>query len=105
MERTKKHTTTKVQRTKRSPLVDVTNIQVKARFEKADSLCLETYVMFLGKFKACLYFRKDNKWYIQNNLPEFPVHNGPYRTEQDAKNICIKIAHTFFSMVDYEKNA
>lgn len=82
--------------------INISNVEVKARFIRVESICLETWAMYLGGVKACIYSKKDGRFHVQNYLPQLPILSGPFRTEKEAKDNCIKIARTFCALLDHE---
>lgn len=79
--------------------------QIQVYFKKEVSLCFDTYAMYMGSFKAFIISNTDKGWKIQCNLPHLPVFpfEKPISNERDVHQLCIKMAHSFCSLLNDEK--
>lgn len=79
--------------------------RVEISFKKEVSLVLPTYAMYMGELKAFLLSKTDKGWVIQCNLPHLPVFPfpKPVKSEQEARQMCIKGAHSFCSLLNHEQ--
>ncbi len=74
--------------------------EVEIYFKKESTICFPTYSLYMGNLKALIMSETDKGWRIQCNLPHLPFYLGtPLKREQDARQLCIKAAQTFCSML------
>lgn len=86
----------------------IANIECYTYFKKISSQYLSITGLFIGKVKIASYCMdgcnsKDDphKWVVNSDLPTIKDEIGRYKTEDECKQICLKVAKVFCDQLKY----